>query len=92
MLRSTKKRLARYRVDYSFIETPRHVYRYQRSNGEVTYYGADKQALHNIFPSDAQPVCEAGANMLPVEDDGSEEFAQIYAAVQGSRMYRSVAQ
>lgn len=80
--------IARYRVDYDFVETPRHVYRYARANGEVTYYGADKQALHHIFPADAQPVCEAGANMLPVEDDGSAEFAEIHAAVQDGRVLR----
>ena len=79
----------RYRVDYTFVEMPRHVYRYARANGEITYYGDDKQALHDIFPKDAQPVCEPDANMLPVEDDGSPTFTEIYEAVQEGRGHAS---
>ena len=78
----------RYRVDYTFIETPRHIYRYARADGEVTYYGDDKQALHDIYPKDAQPICEPGANMVPVGDDGSEAFAQLFEAVQDGRVVR----
>jgi len=74
--------LARYRVEYTFVEPPRHVYRYARPSGEVTYYGCSKQALHRVYPDDAQPICEPGATLDVVADDGSAEFAAIYAVVQ----------
>ncbi|RIK38024.1 MAG: enolase, partial [Chloroflexi bacterium] len=80
--------LARYRVDYTFVEPPRHVYRYVRANGEVTYYGCGKQELHRVYPNSAQPICEPGASLDPLPDDGSAEFAEIYDAVQGGRTLR----
>ena len=80
----------RYRVDYTFVDPPRHIYRYARAGGEVTYYGDDKQALHAIYPKDAQPVCEAGANMVPIGDDGSVEFVDLFAAVQNGRIVRRI--
>lgn len=80
--------LERYRVDYTFVEPPRHVYRYARADGEVTYYGHDKQALHDIYPQDSQPISEKGAAMLPLADDGSEGFEQIYQAVQDGSSLR----
>lgn len=80
--------LARYQVDYTFVEPPRHVYRYVRANGEVTYYGCGKQELHRAYPDSAQPICETGASLDPLPDDGSAEFAAIYAAVQGGRTLR----
>jgi L-alanine-DL-glutamate epimerase-like enolase superfamily enzyme len=77
--------LARYQVDYDFLPTPRHVYRYARPSGEVTYYGCSKQALHRVYPDDAQPVCEPGATLDVVPDDGSADFAAIYAVVQDGK-------
>lgn len=77
--------LARYRVDYDFLETPRHVYRYVRANGEVTYYGCSKQELHRVYPDDAQPICEPGATLEVVADDGSDDFAAIYAVVKDGK-------
>jgi hypothetical protein len=74
--------IERYRVDYDFIPLPRHVYRYVRPNGEVTYYLGDKQKLHRTFPDDAQPICEPGANLEVYADDGSADFAEIFDAVQ----------
>lgn len=80
--------LEKYQVDYTFIETPRHIYRYARANGEVTYYGCSKQDLHRIYPKDAQPVCEAGSRLDPVPDDGSAAFDELYAAVQEGHTVR----
>jgi L-alanine-DL-glutamate epimerase-like enolase superfamily enzyme len=80
--------LEKYRVDYDWIDAPRHVYRYARANGEVTYYGCSKQELHRVFPKDAQPICEPGCTCDPVPDDGSDDFAQVYAAVQGGGVVR----
>lgn len=80
--------LAKYRVDYDWVDPPRHVYRYARANGEVTYYGCTKQDLHRIFPKDAHPVCEPGCTCDPVEDDGSAEFDELYNAVQNGSVVR----
>lgn len=74
--------IERYRVDYDFIPLPRHVYRYVRPNGEVTYYLGDKQKLHRTFPDDAQPICEPGARLEVYADDGSADFAETFDAVQ----------
>jgi L-alanine-DL-glutamate epimerase-like enolase superfamily enzyme len=80
--------LERYRVDYTFLEPPKHIYRYSRANGEVTYYGCSKQELHRIYPQSAQPICEAGSLLEAVPDDGSADFAELYAAVQNGHVVR----
>jgi galactonate dehydratase len=80
--------LQHYRVDYSFVEPPRHIYRYSRFNGEVTYFGCTKQELHTIYPQSAMPVAEAGSSLDPIPDDGSPAFAELYAAVQNGHLVR----
>ena len=81
--------MEKYRVDYAFVDPPRHVYRYSRANGEITYYGCGKQELHSVYPEDAMPTCEAGSTLDVVSDDGSEAFRKLYNAVQdGSTMRR----
>ena len=76
------------RVEHTWVDTPRHVYRYARANGEVTYYGCNKQELHNIYPRDAMPICEKGSECLPVEDDGSEQFDSLYKSLQEGHTIR----
>ena len=80
--------LEKYRVDYAFIESPKHVYRYTRANGSVSYYGCSKQDLPDVYVTDAQPVSEAGSNLEVVADDGSESFNRLHEAVQGGRTVR----
>jgi hypothetical protein len=80
--------LARYRVDYTFLTPPKHIYRYIRANGEVTYYGCGKQELQTIYPQSGQPVAEAGSALEVVVDDGSEEFAELFAALQNGHVVR----
>lgn len=80
--------LERYRVDYDFLETPKHIYRYIRANGEATYYGCSKQDLHHLYPESAQPIAEAGSALEVVPDDGSAEFAELYNAVQNGHILR----
>lgn len=80
--------LERYRVDYTYLEPPTHIYRYLRANGEATYYGCTKQELHQIYPQSAQPVCEAGSSLTAIPDDGSAEFARLHAAVQHGHLFR----
>ena len=82
--------LARYRVDYSFLEPPRHLYRYIRANGVATYYGCGKQALADVYVADAQPIAEPGATLEVVPDDGSAGFAELYARVGRSHTVRRV--
>jgi len=80
--------IEKYRVDYTFVNPPKHVYRYVRANGEVTYYGCSKQELHRAYPDDAQPICEAGSSLDPVADDGSAEFDQLYKEVHVTGTWR----
>lgn len=80
--------LERYQVDYDFVETPKHIYRYQRASGEVTYYGCNKQELHNVYPADAQPISEPNSTLTVVADDGSDAFAGLHAAVQNGHTVR----
>lgn len=80
--------LEKYRVDYVWLDTPRHLYRYCRANGEVTYYACGKQDLHHVYPEDAQPICEPGATLDVVADDGGVAFAELYAAVHAQRTLR----
>ena len=82
------KAIKKYKVDYSWIDTPRHVYRYARASGEVTYFGSSKQDLHSTYPGAAMPVCEAGSTLDPVKDDGSKIFKEIHAAVQNGHTVR----
>ena len=77
-----QRALKRWKVDYAWVDTPRHVYRYARANGEVTYFGCSKQDLHSAYVQAAMPVCEAGSAADPLEDDGSKAFQKIYEAVQ----------
>jgi len=83
-----QKVVEKYAVDYAFVDPPRHVYRYARASGEVTYFGCSKQQLHRVYPQNAMPVCEAGSILEPVADDGSREFASIYKAVKHGRTLR----
>jgi L-alanine-DL-glutamate epimerase-like enolase superfamily enzyme len=85
-----EKLIKKHQVNYVWVDPPRHVYRYARANGEITYYGDSKQALHNTYPRDAMPVCEAGSECVPVEDDGSQTFAAIFDAVQGGSTLRQI--
>ena len=80
--------VAKLSVDYTWVDTPRHVYRYSRANGEVTYFGCGKTGLHQAHPAAAMPVCEAGSACLPVEDDGSKAFDKIWNAVQDGATMR----
>jgi L-alanine-DL-glutamate epimerase-like enolase superfamily enzyme len=80
--------IERYRVDYTFLEPPKHIYRYSRANGEATYYGCGKQELHHIYPQSAQPIAEAGSALDVVPDDGSQAFADLYNAVQNGHVVR----
>lgn len=80
--------IEQYRVDYTWVNPPRHVYRYVRANGAVTYYGCSKQDLHYVYPRDAQPICEPGSSLDVVADDGSTDFAQLHAAVQQGAVLR----
>ena len=70
--------LKRYRVDYDTVATPRHLYRYVRADGEVTYYACSKQDLHHVYPKDAQPISEPGSRLDVVPDDGTAAFEKLY--------------
>ncbi|MDQ3249569.1 MAG: hypothetical protein M3Q45_10255 [Chloroflexota bacterium] len=48
--------------------------------------------MQDIYPRDAQPVCEAGSSLDVVIDDGSAKFAQLHESVQNGRTVRQVAE
>lgn len=84
-----EKTIAKFTVDYHWVDKPRHVYRYSRANGEAVYFGCGKEDITWVYPAHAMPVCEAGSALLPYEDDGSREFKQIWEAVKdGSTLRR----
>lgn len=81
--------LRKYRVDHDNVKPPKHLYRYSRASGEVTYYGcASKSELHGTYVRDGMPICEAGSNLEVVPDDGSAEFEQLYEATRNGRTER----
>ena len=82
--------MKKYSVDYTFVEPPRHVYRYSRLNSEVTYYGCSKQELHSVYPEYAMPIFETGSTLEVVSDDGSKTFKELYGAVQDGSTLRRV--
>lgn len=84
------KAMKKYTVDYAWVDPPRHVYRYSRASGEITYYGCSKEALCWMYPRDAMPIAEAGSNLDVWEDDGSRDFAKVYEAVQNDHTLRRV--
>ena len=83
--------LEKHAVDYTTVSPPRHLYRYSRANGETVYYGcANKSEMHGVYRNDAMPVCEAGARLEPVPDDGTEEFEELYRATRDGNTVRRV--
>ena len=71
----------KYRVDYTWVDPPRHLYRYARANGEITHYCLDKRSLRTAYAADAQPISEPGSTLDVIPDDGSSEFQHLYEAV-----------
>ena len=73
--------IRRYTVDYSWVDQPLHVYRYSRASGEVTYFSCSKETLHSEYPRNALPICEAGSSLVPVGDDRTRRFSDLYREV-----------
>lgn len=74
--------LQRLRVDYEAKTPPRRVYRFVRSNGEVTYYAGERESYYADFQSGNQPVFERGARMEMIDDDGSAAFRELTGRTQ----------
>ncbi|MBT5831410.1 MAG: mandelate racemase/muconate lactonizing enzyme family protein, partial [Candidatus Latescibacteria bacterium] len=72
------KALAKYAVDYTWVDPPRHLYRYTRKSGECTFYACSKQDLHHVYPRDVQPISEPGSSLDIIEDDGTKTFDKLY--------------
>jgi len=77
-------------VDYTWVDRPPHVYRYRRASGEVAYFGCTKEELHREYPRNAMPICEAGAGLEVVPDDGSKVYREIWRAVKDGSTLRRV--
>ncbi len=81
--------LKKYAVDHDDVKPPKHLYRYSRASGEVTYYGcASKSVLHGTYVRDGMPICEAGSNLEVMVDDGSPAFDQLYTATRNGQTVR----
>ena len=81
--------LRKYAVDHDDVKPPKHLYRYSRASGEVTYYGcASKSVLHGTYVRDGMPICEAGSNLEVMVDDGSPAFEQLYGATRNGQTVR----
>lgn len=72
--------LTRYAVSHAWLDPPRHLYRYARGNGEITYYACNRQDLHRVYVEDAQPISEPGSILEIVPDNGGEAFRRRYEA------------
>jgi hypothetical protein len=79
--------IEKYRVEYTFVDPPRHLYQYSRANGDTRYYACSKEELQWAYPGDAQPICEEGSSLTVVADDGSQAFADRYAAVKAGQTH-----
>jgi L-alanine-DL-glutamate epimerase-like enolase superfamily enzyme len=76
--------LARYRTQSSKKELPRAIYAFVRANGERTYYHGEygKGGYWEDFLGGNQPLFERGVRLERIDDDGSREWADLYARVQ----------
>ena len=79
--------IEKYRVEYTFVDPPRHLYQYSRANGDMRAYACSKEELQWAYPGDAQPICEEGSSLTVVADDGSQAFADLYAAVKAGQTH-----
>ena len=68
-------------VDYSWVDPPRHLYRYARACGETVYLACNRKELHARYPGAGLPICETGSSSEVVADDGSRKFARLYDEV-----------
>ena len=74
--------LDRTQVDYDFVDPPRHLLRYVRKSGEITWYGCGQQKLRGVYALEAQPISERGAYLEAVDDDGTKRFEELYDEAQ----------
>jgi L-alanine-DL-glutamate epimerase-like enolase superfamily enzyme len=74
----------RYRTQSATKELPRALYAFVRANGERTYYKGEygKGGYWEDFLGGNQPLFERGVRLERIDDDGSREWAELYARVQ----------
>lgn len=73
--------LKKFKVNYSYIDVARHIYRYTRASGETIYIACDRTALHGRYTEAGLPICEQGSQIEIISDDGSKKFANFYEEV-----------
>ena len=75
----------RYRVAEVDPALPRRLIRYRRATGVSVYFAAHARPgtrMWDYFARGNQPAFEAGASTELLDDDGSDEFARLYARVE----------
>ena len=73
--------LKKFKVNYSYIDVARHIYRYARASGETIYIACHRTALHGRYTEAGLPICEQGSQIEIISDDGSKKFANFYEEV-----------
>tara|TARA_Y100001960_G_C14634727_1_gene807653 strand:- start:823 stop:1200 length:378 start_codon:yes stop_codon:yes gene_type:complete len=73
--------LKKFKVNYSYVDVARHIYRYTRASGETIYIACDRTALHGRYTEAGLPICEQGSQIEIISDDGSKKFANFYEEV-----------
>jgi len=83
--------LERYRVDKADFSLPRKIVRYSRPNGVEVYFADDsfsRSVMWNYFSTGNQPLYERGVFTELLFDDGTQEFADLYARAKHAPVLR----
>jgi hypothetical protein len=73
--------LEKYRVEQADLSLPKRLIKYSRSNGVAVYFPDNSfsggSAMWNYFRTANGPLYERGVNTELLDDDGSQEFADL---------------
>jgi L-alanine-DL-glutamate epimerase-like enolase superfamily enzyme len=73
-----EKALRKYAVNYSHVDTVRHIYRYTRAGGESVFIIGNRSTFHGRYTQTGLPICEKGSSIAVIPDDGSRKFEAFY--------------
>ena len=73
-----EKALRKYAVNYSHVDTVRHIYRYTRAGGESVFIIGNRSTFHGRYTQTGLPICEKGSSIEVIPDDGSRKFEAFY--------------
>tara|TARA_Y100000588_G_C14280682_1_gene936977 strand:+ start:3402 stop:4535 length:1134 start_codon:yes stop_codon:yes gene_type:complete len=73
-----EKALRKYAVNYSHVDTVRHIYRYTRAGGESVCIIGNRSTFHGRYTQTGLPICEKGSSIEVIPDNGSRKFEAFY--------------